>query len=50
MDVPGSSSEDDKQIEREGDAERRREEVDNGFCRFCSYSSLRPESVGRRRF
>ena len=50
MDIPGSSSEEDKPTEREGDAERRREDVDNEFCRFCSYSSLRPESVGRRRF
>jgi hypothetical protein len=52
MDVPGSSSDDDKQTERVDDAERRREEeeIANGFCRFCSYLSLRPESVGRRRF
>jgi hypothetical protein len=42
MDVPGSSSDEDKQTERVDDADRRREEEDiiEGFCRFCSYSSL----------
>jgi hypothetical protein len=64
MDGAGSSSDDDKEIEGIDEAERRRErpvdpvparfdalepDIDEKV-RFCPYSSLWLESVGRRRF
>jgi hypothetical protein len=51
LDAPGSSSDDDKQIEGVDEADRRREGSEDGrIACLCSYSSLWQESVGRRRF